>query len=87
MAGTKAGAAKAKAKMMEKYGEDYYATIGKEGGKASTTGGFYGDRELAVRAGRIGGKASKRGKSTKLPKEVTNNISEIGNYEDIKEVI
>ena len=87
MAGTKAGAAKAKKTMEEKYGKNYYAEIGKVGGKASTTGGFYGDRELAVRAGRKGGKASKRGKSKKLPKEVTNNISEIGNYEDIKEVI
>lgn len=59
MPGTKAGGAKAAATNKRKYGEDYYARIGKEGGAKGHTGGFF-DRELARRAGAIGGRISKR---------------------------
>ena len=38
---------------------------GAKGGKLGTTGGFYADRELARRAGAIGGRISRRGKSKK----------------------
>lgn len=62
MPGTKEGAAKASKTNKNRYGEDFYAKIGAIGGKASTTGGFYGNRELARIAGAKGGRASKRAK-------------------------
>jgi general stress protein YciG len=43
-----------------RYGIDFYAKIGAKGGSLGHTGGFC-DRELARRAGSIGGKKSKRG--------------------------
>lgn len=36
--------------------------IGAIGGKRGNTGGFYGNRELASRAGKIGGRISRRTK-------------------------
>ena len=63
MAGTKAGGAKAAATNKSKYGTDFYSRIGKKGGEAGKTGGFAANRELAKRAGRIGGLKSKRGKA------------------------
>lgn len=41
---------------------DFYKKIGAKGGKNGHTGGFFKDRELASRAGRIGGTISKRRK-------------------------
>lgn len=61
MAGTKAGAKKASATNRAKYGEDFYRTIGAEGGRNGNTGGFYANRELARIAGAKGGRNSKRG--------------------------
>ena len=62
MAGTKEGAKKALATTIKIYGEDFYKRIGRLGGKKSTTGGFYANRELASIAGRIGGlKSSRKG--------------------------
>jgi len=45
-----------------KYGEDFYSKIGKLGGEAPYTGlrGFAANRELARRAGAIGGRKSRR---------------------------
>ena len=63
MAGTKAGAAKAAATNKARHGKDFYANIGRKGGKAGRTGGFYANRELARIAGAKGGKISKRGKA------------------------
>jgi general stress protein YciG len=65
MAGTKAGGKLAAQRNKEKYGEYYYQDIGAEGGKASNKtlgnqGGFFGNPELARRAGQLGGKASGR---------------------------
>jgi|GEM_PF-480206 len=65
MAGTKAGAAKARDTNMKKYGSDFYATIGAKGGKLGRTGGFYANRDLARKAGKVGGSRSKRGPSVK----------------------
>ena len=62
MAGTKAGGQAAAATNKKKYGDDFYARIGSKGGKLGRTGGFAADRELARRAGRIGGLISRRGK-------------------------
>lgn len=42
---------------------DFYKRIGSIGGKLGKTGGFY-DRELASRAGAIGGRRSRRGRQS-----------------------
>lgn len=63
MAGTKAGGRKAALTNRAKYGDDFYARIGRKGGHNGHTGGFASDPELAKRAGAIGGRKSKRGKS------------------------
>lgn len=63
MAGTKAGGIKAAATNKAKYGSDFYAEIGRKGGRNGHTGGFAANPELAKIAGSIGGKISKRGKA------------------------
>jgi hypothetical protein len=63
MAGTKAGGALAAKTNKSKYGSDFYAKIGAMGGKKGHTGGFYANRELARKAGAIGGRISRRKKS------------------------
>jgi len=65
MAGTKAGGQKAAATNKKKYGDDFYAKIGKNGGHKGKTGGFAaGDagRERARVYGAIGGRISRRTK-------------------------
>lgn len=62
MPGNKIGGSKAAITNKAKYGEDFYARIGKVGGQRGTTGGFYANRELARTAGKIGGHRSRRGK-------------------------
>lgn len=63
MAGNSEGGKKAATTNKAKYGEDFYAKMGAVGGKRGHTGGFYANRELARRAGRIGGKVSRRTKN------------------------
>jgi uncharacterized protein len=60
MAGTADGGKKAAATNKAKYGRDFYARIGAMGGKLGHTGGFYANRELARKAGQIGGRISRR---------------------------
>lgn len=68
MAGTKAGGKAAAATNKAKYGEDYYAKIGEQGGKNGNTGGWYWmakndpERlsELGSKGGKIGGRISKK---------------------------
>ena len=67
MSGTKAGAKIAVETIKRKHGEDFFKIIGREGGKIGRTGGFYADRELARRAGAIGGRISKRGPNKVKP--------------------
>lgn len=62
MAGTKAGGLKAAAKNLAK-DPDFYAKIGRKGGKASNTGGFAANPELARIAGAKGGRISRRRKA------------------------
>lgn len=64
MAGTIEGGKKAAAKNLAR-DPDFYAKIGKIGGKNGTTGGFAANRELARIAGRKGGQISRRGPSKK----------------------
>lgn len=74
MPGTIEGGRKARETNFKKYGKDFYANIGRKGGKASSTGGFASDKvgkdgltglERAAIAGRKGGQLSKRGKAKK----------------------
>lgn len=61
MSGTKTGGQKAAATNKKKYGPDFYAYIGRKGGRNGHTGGFAANPELAKEAGRKGGMISKRG--------------------------
>ena len=63
MAGTKAGGQKAAATNKAKYGKDFYAEIGRKGGRNGHTGGFAANPALAKIAGAKGGRVSKRGKA------------------------
>ena len=63
MAGTKAGARKAVAKILQK-DPNFYAKIGAKGGKNGHTGGFAANPELARIAGARGGRISRRKKAT-----------------------
>lgn len=65
MAGTKAGGRKAAETNRNKYGSDFYAEIGRKGGRNGHTGGFAADPELAKIAGAKGGRKSKRGPAKK----------------------
>lgn len=65
MSGTIKGGKAAAQTNKKRHGANFYALIGAKGGKKSTTGGFFANRELAREAGRKGGRMSRRGKSTK----------------------
>lgn len=60
MSGTKEGGKKAAAKMKAKYGDNFFANIGRKGGMNGHTGGFAGNKELARVAGKKGGMKSRR---------------------------
>lgn len=62
MSGTIDGGKAAAKTNKTKYGADFYAKIGAIGGRKGRTGGFYANRELARRAGSIGGRISRRTK-------------------------
>ena len=62
MAGSKAGGLKAAKTNKERYGDDWYARIGRKGGQNGHTGGFASNPELAKIAGAKGGRISKRGR-------------------------
>ena len=60
MAGTQMGGRKAAATNKQRYGLSFYEQIGAKGGRKSRGGGFAMNRDLAVAAGRKGGKAKRR---------------------------
>lgn len=66
MAGTKAGGKAAASTNKAKYGADFYAKIGAQGGKKGRTGGFFANRELARAAGAKGGRISRRTKTVEV---------------------
>ena len=74
MAGTVLGGLKASETNRKRYGKDWYARIGKIGGKKGHSGGFASETvgkdgltgaERAKKCGAIGGKKSKRGPAKK----------------------
>lgn len=67
MSGTSEGGRKAAATNKERYGETFYKQIGEVGGGLSRGGGFSLDRNLAVAAGRKGGKAPRRPRVKRPP--------------------
>lgn len=60
MAGTVEGGILAAQKNKARHGKDFYARIGAKGGKKGHTGGFAADKELARKAGALGGSISRR---------------------------
>ena len=74
MSGTLVGGKLAAKTNKERYGADWYARIGRIGGKNGHTGGFAANPELAKLAGSIGGKRSKRGPAKK--KKVDNEVAQ-----------
>lgn len=84
MPGNKIGGLKAAKTNKAKWGEDFYARIGREGGKNGKgpgyTGGFASNSELASRAGRLGGMASHR----KAPNLSPSKVAYIRNSKDDK---
>ena len=81
MAGTKAGGKKCAATNKRKYGEDWYAKIGRKGGKKGHTGGFAANPELARIAGRKGGLISSKAPTMTL-EERRNEIKELLRQEE-----
>lgn len=71
MAGTVEGGLRAARSNKRRHGKDFYKRIGSIGGKKSTNGGFAANRKLASKAGKIGGRMSRRGpaKSNDVLKE------------------
>jgi general stress protein YciG len=69
MAGTFEGGKQAAMTNIMKYGEDFYREIGAKGGRNGHTGGFYGNRKLAIVAGTLGGQISRRGNKKIEPSE------------------
>nr|DAV89152.1 MAG TPA: Small hydrophilic plant seed protein [Caudoviricetes sp.] len=62
MPGNRLGGLKAAATNKERHGKDFYKRIGRQGGRAGNTGGFYGNSKRAKEAGAIGGRIGKRGR-------------------------
>lgn len=70
MAGSKKSAKKAAQTNFKRYGKDFYKKIGEVGGKNGHTGGFYVNRELAMKVGKLGGTISRRGVAKVSPEEI-----------------
>jgi len=63
MSGNRSGGLKAAKTNKERYGDTYYADMGRKGGMNGHTGGFASNPERARIAGAKGGRASKRGEN------------------------
>lgn len=69
MSGSIEGGRKAAEKNKKRFGENWYAEIGKLGGSAKVPKGFGVNRELAREAGRKGGTISRRRKQQSMQHE------------------
>ena len=76
MSGTLEGGRKAAATNKAKYGKEFYADIGRKGGRNGHTGGFAANPELARIAGAKGGKKSKRGPAKRGGRVISANYNE-----------
>ena len=76
MSGTKIGGTKAAITNKKKHGADFYARIGRKGGKNGHTGGFAANPDLAREAGRKGGKISKRSMSKAKIEQIRKELEE-----------
>lgn len=83
MPGNRIGGLKAAATNKARYGKDWYARIGRMGGKNGHTGGFAANPELARIAGAKGGKISKRGPA-KHPHLTDNDLAIVRNREELR---
>lgn len=81
MTGTKAGGKKCAATNKRKYGENFYAEIGRKGGQNGHTGGFASNPQLAKQAGRKGGLISSKSPTMSL-EERRNEIKELLRQEE-----
>lgn len=63
MAGTRKGGMRAAQTNKQRYGLNFYESIGRMGGQKSRGGGFAKNPDLAREAGRKGGQASRRRKT------------------------
>lgn len=85
MSGTIKGGKKAAKTNKEKHGSDFYARIGRKGGKNSKTGGFASEKvgkdgltglQRAKIAGQKGGTKSRRGMSKEKIEQIRKEIEE-----------
>lgn len=74
MAGTKAGGVKAAQKNLAR-DPDFYAKIGRKGGRNGRTGGFAANPQLARIAGAKGGRISRRRKVTTTASSVVSSTA------------
>ena len=77
MPGTREGGLKAAATNKKRWGDSFYADIGRRGGENGHTGGFAANPQLAKIAGRKGGFKSRRGPSPKTQRILDKNRGEI----------
>lgn len=83
MPGTINGGKKAAETNKKKYGKDFYARIGANGGKKGTTGGFAANRDLARIAGAKGGRISRRRKAVEVEQVAVQNNTPVASQEDV----
>jgi len=69
MPGNRIGGLKAAATNKERHGKDFYRNIGRQGGRAGNTGGFYGNSKRAKEAG-ASGVVGKDGTASQLAQAV-----------------
>lgn len=80
MGGTRSGGRSARDTNLVRYGKDFYKRIGAIGGAKSTTGGFYGNSELASIAGAKGGAISRKPASLKTQCKWGHKLTEENTY-------
>lgn len=88
MSGTKAGGLKAKQKILQTHGEDFFKNIGSKGGKACVPKGFATNRELAREAGRKGGSVGGKAKVKKgfaMDSELASKVGKAGGLKGKRE--